>query len=126
MIVTRGGQFEAAFKSAATLTILDAQVYISAANTVDYADTTTKFPIGTLVERSNGGSGTSCKVSLYEPTKRGIAAGTVTAGARISQSTYKFVDATTGTVVQGIAVNGATVDGTKFEYIPLRGIAAIA
>ena len=126
MQVTRGGEFEAAFKSAQTLTVLDANVYISAANTVDYADTSTKIAIGNLTGESLAGSSSSCKVNLFAPSKRGICGGTVTAGGKVSANGYKMIDATTGTAVEGIAVTGATVDGEKFEYIPMKGIAAVS
>jgi hypothetical protein len=123
--VTRGGEFLATFKAGATLSTLYKPVYVSASGTVAEINTTTNFPIGMVAEKSTGGAGSAVGINLFTPTKKSIALGTVTAGARVSLNNGGgYVDATTGTVVAGIAVTGASTNET-FELYPLSFNTAI-
>jgi hypothetical protein len=123
---TRGGNFYASFNSAATLTNIDALVYLSASNTVNEfsaAGTSTVIPIGTLVQKSTGGAGTPCTVDLFHPTKKGIAGAGITAGARlVAASSTNYLITAAGTLtanpIIGQAVTGAAGIGIKFEYFP--------
>jgi len=119
--VSRGGEFLATFKASATLSTLYKPVYISASGTVAEIATVTSFPIGTVAEKSTGGAGSAVGINLFAPTKRSLALGVVTAGARVMLSNGGgYVDATTGTAVAGIAVTGAGFSGETFELYPIN------
>lgn len=126
MIGNRGGDFYAAFNSAATLTTVDALVYVSASNTVNVmpAAVGAAVPIGTLVQKSTGGAGSPCGVNLFTPTKKGIAGASLNAGDRLTvQSSTGYLITAAGTLtgvpIVGVAVVGAGGSGYKFEYLPL-------
>jgi hypothetical protein len=125
--VARGGEFLATFKANATLSTLYKPVYVSASGTVAEIATVTSFPIGTVAEKSTGGAGSAVSINLFRPTQRSIAYGAITAGARVMLSNSGgYVDATTGTVVAGIAVTGTGVSGETFELYPINLTTALA
>jgi hypothetical protein len=125
MIGNRGGNHFATFLGAATMSTLNAQVYISGSNTVSEltAATSTVIPIGTVVQKCEGAQ-KPVGIDLLWPTKVGIAGAGVTAGGRlVVQSATGYLINAAGTlttnVVVGIAIRGGSASGTKVEYFPL-------
>ena len=121
--VSRGGDFLATFKAAATMSVLFEQVYISAEDTVAVCETGTRVPIGTVADKSTGGAGSSVLINLFTPSRKGIARGVIAAGNTImnAASTTGYIVATTlaGCVV-GVAVTDASVTAEIFEFIPIQ------
>jgi len=131
MIGNRGGNNFATFLGAATMSVLNTSVYVSASNTVSVIDaaTTTTMPIGTVVEKCTG-AGEAVGIDLFWPTKVGLAGAAVTAGARlVAQSSTGYLIDAAGTLtvntVLGIAIRGGSASGTKVEYFPTMYSGAI-
>ena len=126
MIGFRGGEFYATFQAAASLTVLNVPVYISASNTVNVmpAAVGKNIPIGTVAEKSTGGAGTPVTVNLFWPTKKGIGGAAITAGDLLTfQSGTGYMITAAGTLtgvpIVGQAVVGCVGSGSPFEYFPV-------
>lgn len=125
--ISRGNDNRATFMASATITTLYAPVYISASGTVATCNTTTNYPIGTVLDKSSGGAGSSIDIALFANTVLATGGASVTAGGRValaaSITTGLLIDFTSGTTgdVVGIAVTGASVAGQIFELIPVLG-----
>lgn len=125
-IVQRGVEHIATFNCATsvdTSTSINKQVCVSASATVSLFTfaSANSIPIGFVRETKN----TSCVVSLFCQTARGIAGGGVTAGGRIvAQSTTGYLIDAAGTLtanpIVGVAVTGANTSGMTIEFIPVQ------
>lgn len=127
--VVRGGEFLATFICASavnTTTNIDKLVYPSASGTVAIANTLTQHAIGHLRELGSGGSqNENCVVSLFAPTKKGIAGAAINTvgGLLVHQTGTMYFITAAGTLtanpVVGIPLTTAGVSGERFEYMPL-------
>ena len=126
MQISRGGDNYATFQANQTLTTLNVPVYVASSNTVDVlpAAVGANIPIGTLVEKSTGGSLTACTVNLFWPTRKAIGGAAITAGAKLTiQSGTGYYITAAGTLtsvpVVGVAVTGCAGSGSPFELFPV-------
>lgn len=117
----------ATFKAAASLSTKFADVYISASMTVAEATTITNMRIGNVDEISAGGAGSSVRINMFAPIRKGIARGTIAAGGKISyaSTTTGWVAAPTAAVAAGIAVTGAASATAIFSYVLLPNIPTV-
>jgi hypothetical protein len=124
MVVERGSRNIVTFKAAASVGAaeLNALAYISASNTAAIVNTTTQVPVGTFYSKSDGGAGSAVAVDMFDSPRIGIAGGAITGADQVSYSSTtsgKLVSTPTNTAGIGIAIDGAGVDGEKFEWVPI-------
>jgi len=130
--VNRGPEFRATFNvnasSVCTTTSLDRHCYVTGSSTVGLFTFSSigAIPIGTIVEYNAATSAPTVVVNMFQPSRRMIGGGTVTAGSRlIPQAVTGYlvdIGASVASVpVIAIAITGATVSGQVFEGVPLFG-----
>nr|AKH46002.1 hypothetical protein [uncultured marine virus] len=120
--VSRGPRFDVTFKAAATLSTLHEQVYISAEDTVAAVTTHTQIAIGSVLDQSTGGAGSSVLIGLFNPSRIGIARGVIASGAKIggASTTSGYITAVTnGVTAIGLAISATSVTGELFEFVPI-------
>lgn len=125
--VQRGGQHIATFKGALALdtsTSLNKIAVIASGGTVGILNTVTSVPIGHIIDTEGGDASTNCavSVSLFWPTKRGVAGGSISAGGKLTYNNSAQVIAAAGTLtgvpVVGVAIEDA-IANQVFEYFPV-------
>jgi len=119
-IVSRGGDFLATFKAAATLATLYEDVYLNSSGQVAACATITNIPIGVVYDKSDAGANSAVLINLFTPTRKGIARGVIASGDQVGRAstTSGFIAClTAGVQPIGVAVSDASATGEYFEFI---------